>query len=181
MKPSRRAYVRAAAVLFPTLAIAGIHSPVSGAVDSAVWIQGQSAHDSFVRASVTVYPGCRALRRDFPRGVARGQAARDNAQARGYGPATVHRDIFKANSTLDRNDNKVVCEVRAAKARRQFRADLLQQSLPVEAAGNLIDEAGYEWRVGVIDGEGLAVTLDYNENRLTLEVSDGIVVGASWG
>jgi hypothetical protein len=45
----------------------------------------------------------------------------------------------------------------------------------------LIEQNGYTWRLGTIDGEPQAVTMDYRIDRLTLTVDAGIVTDATWG
>ena len=62
-----------------------------------------------------------------------------------------------------------------------FVADLLATPLPQDEATALIEEAGYSWRLGTIDGEPQAVTMDYRIDRLTLTVDDGLVTDATWG
>ena len=62
-----------------------------------------------------------------------------------------------------------------------FVDDLLATPLPQDEATALIEEAGYSWRLGTIDGEPQAVTMDYRIDRLTLTVDDGLVTDATWG
>lgn len=62
-----------------------------------------------------------------------------------------------------------------------FLADLLAEPLPQDEATARIEEAGYTWRLGTIDGEPQAVTMDYRIDRLTLTVDDGLVTDATWG
>lgn len=62
-----------------------------------------------------------------------------------------------------------------------FLADLLATPLPQDEATARIEEAGYIWRLGVIDGEPQAVTMDYRIERLTLTTQDGLVIDATWG
>ncbi len=62
-----------------------------------------------------------------------------------------------------------------------FRADLIAASLPQDEATALIEQNGYTWRLGTIDGEPQAVTMDYRIDRLTLTVDAGIVTDATWG
>ena len=45
----------------------------------------------------------------------------------------------------------------------------------------MIEDAGYDWRIGVIDGEPQAVTMDYRIDRLTLTIDDGLVTDGMWG
>ena len=62
-----------------------------------------------------------------------------------------------------------------------FRTDLIAAGLPQDDATALIEQNGYTWRLGTIDGEPQAVTMDYRLDRLTLTVDDGIVTDAMWG
>ncbi|MGA0209778.1 MAG: hypothetical protein ACO3YU_05920 [Candidatus Nanopelagicales bacterium] len=62
-----------------------------------------------------------------------------------------------------------------------FVADLLAMPLPEDEAAARIEEAGYTWRLGTIDGEPQAVTMDYRIDRLTLTTQDGLVIDATWG
>lgn len=62
-----------------------------------------------------------------------------------------------------------------------FRTDLIAASLPQDEATALIEQNGYTWRLGTIDGEPQAVTMDYRLDRLTLTIDDGIVTDAVWG
>ena len=59
--------------------------------------------------------------------------------------------------------------------------DLIAAGLTTEEAGALIEENGYTWRLGTIDGEPQAVTMDYRTDRLTLTTQDNIVIDATWG
>jgi hypothetical protein len=62
-----------------------------------------------------------------------------------------------------------------------FRDELIAASLPQDEATALIEQNGYTWRLGTIDGEPQAVTMDYRDDRLTLTVDAGIVTDATWG
>ena len=62
-----------------------------------------------------------------------------------------------------------------------FACDLTADPLPQDEATAKIEEAGYDWRIGVIDGEPQAVTMDYRIDRLTLTVDDGLVTDGMWG
>lgn len=62
-----------------------------------------------------------------------------------------------------------------------FLADLIAVPLPQDEATAMIESAGYVWRLGTIDGEPQAVTMDYRTDRLTLTVDEGLVTDASWG
>jgi len=127
------------------------------------------------------YSSCKKLRKVFPRGVARNQASQNAALAQGYGPSTINKSAYQANRTLDKNGNRVVCEVSAAKARKNFRSELLTAELSVAQAGKQIEKAGYVWRVGSVDGEAMVVTEDYLIDRLTLSLNKRFVTDARWG
>lgn len=62
-----------------------------------------------------------------------------------------------------------------------FVNELLATPLPQDEATARIEEAGYTWRLGTIDGEPQAVTMDYRTDRLTLTTQDGLVIDATWG
>ena len=62
-----------------------------------------------------------------------------------------------------------------------FACDLTADPLPQDEATAMIEDAGYDWRIGVIDGEPQAVTMDYRIDRLTLTVDDGLVTDGMWG
>ena len=62
-----------------------------------------------------------------------------------------------------------------------FVDELLAEPLPQDEATTRIEEAGYTWRLGTIDGEPQAVTMDYRIDRLTLTVDGGLVTDATWG
>jgi len=140
----------------------------------------QAASEEFVDES-TSYRSCKKMRKYYPRGVAKSTAAGNLARADGFGPAEVNKKVYKANKKLDTNGNRVACEVSAAKARKQFRAELLEKEMPTAEAGEYTESAGYQWRVGSYDGVPQAVTMDYNIDRLTFNVNDGIVTDATWG
>ncbi len=53
--------------------------------------------------------------------------------------------------------------------------------LDLDAAGALADRDARPWRVVREDGEALAVTQDFNPDRVNFEVEAGIVVGVSLG
>jgi len=44
----------------------------------------------------------------------------------------------------------------------------------------IIEDLGYEWRVASIDGVPQPTTRDYREDRVTMDIDDGVVVGARW-
>lgn len=62
-----------------------------------------------------------------------------------------------------------------------FVDELLATPLPQDDATGRIEAAGYTWRLGTIDGEPQAVTMDYRIDRLTLTTQDGLVIDATWG
>ena len=62
-----------------------------------------------------------------------------------------------------------------------FACDLTADPLPQDEATAKIEDAGYDWRIGVIDGEPQVVTMDYRIDRLTLTVNNGLVTDSMWG
>lgn len=55
-------------------------------------------------------------------------------------------------------------------------ASFITQGLTVDAATAAAEAAGYEIRLGSVDGEQRALTEDYRESRLTFDTQDGIVI-----
>ena len=62
-----------------------------------------------------------------------------------------------------------------------FAEELIDAQLSEEAAAALIEDAGYTWRVGSVDGDNRPLTMDYRTDRLTLTIDNGIVTDATWG
>lgn len=62
-----------------------------------------------------------------------------------------------------------------------FAEELIAAELSEEAAAALIEDAGYTWRVGSVDGDNRPLTMDYRTDRLTLTIDNGIVTDATWG
>ena len=58
---------------------------------------------------------------------------------------------------------------------------MVADGLSPEDATALAESNGFVARVGTIDGEPQAVTMDYREDRFTFEVADGVVVGCTYG
>lgn len=58
---------------------------------------------------------------------------------------------------------------------------MVADGLSPEDATVLAEENGYVARVGTIDGEPQAVTMDYRLDRFTFEVADGVVVACQYG
>ena len=57
---------------------------------------------------------------------------------------------------------------------------LVSEGTTQEEAVRIIEDLGYEWRVASIDGVPQPTTRDYREDRVTMDIDDGIVVGARW-
>ena len=176
---SRRAPVACVAMVGLVLTLGPAASAASASSDYPQ-VGDQAASEEFVDES-TSYRSCKKMRKYYPRGVAKSTAAQNRARADGFGPAEVNKKVYKANKKLDTNGNRVVCEVSAAKARKEFRAELLEKQMPTAEAGEYTEDAGYQWRVGSFDGIPQAVTMDYNIDRLTFDVNDGYVTDATWG
>lgn len=60
-------------------------------------------------------------------------------------------------------------------------AQMVAEGLSPDAATALATENGYVARVGTIDGEPQAVTMDLREDRFTFEVTGGVVVSCTYG
>lgn len=58
---------------------------------------------------------------------------------------------------------------------------MVSAGLSPEEAATLAEENGYISRVGTIDGEPQAVTMDYRLDRFTFEVADGVVIACTYG
>lgn len=173
---TRRVPVACAAMVGLVLALA----PAASASSDYPQVGDQAASEELIEES-TSFRSCKKMRTYYPRGVAKSTAAGNRARADGFGPAEVNKKVYKANKKLDTNGNRVACEVSAAKARKQFRAELLEKQMPTAEAGGYTESAGYQWRVGSFDGVPQAVTMDYNIDRLTFDVNDGYVTDATWG
>ena len=173
---SRSAPVACVAMVGLVLALA----PAASASSDYPQVGDQAASEELIDES-TSFRSCKKMRKYYPRGVAKSTAAGNRARADGFGPAEVNKRVYKANKKLDTNGNRVGCEVSAAKARKQFRAELLEKEMPTAEAGEYTESAGYQWRVGSFDGIPQAVTMDYNIDRLTFDVNDGIVTDATCG
>jgi len=173
---TRSAPVACAAVMGLVMALA----PGASASSDYPQVGDQAASEELIDES-TSFRSCKKMRTYYPRGVAKSTAAGNRARADGFGPAEINKKVYKVNKKLDANGNRVTCEVSAAKARKQFRAELLEKEMPSAEAGEYTESAGYQWRVGSYDGVPQAVTMDYNIDRLTFDVNDGIVTDATWG
>ena len=174
-------WTRSASVAFAAMVgLVLVLGPAASASSDYPQVGDQAASEEFVDES-TSYRSCKKMRKYYPRGVAKSTAAGNRARSEGFGPAEVNKKVYKANKKLDTNGNRVACEVSAAKARKQFRAELLDKQMPTAEAGEYTENAGYQWRVGSYDGVPQAVTMDYNIDRLTFDVNDGYVTDATWG
>ena len=60
-------------------------------------------------------------------------------------------------------------------------AQMVADGLSPEEATALAESNGYVARVGTIDGEPQAVTMDFREDRFTFEVQGGAVVACTYG
>ena len=58
---------------------------------------------------------------------------------------------------------------------------MITQALPLDAAVALAESSGYTTRVGKVDGEDQALTMDLREDRFTLEVESDVIVGCTIG
>ncbi len=58
---------------------------------------------------------------------------------------------------------------------------MVGDGLSPEDATATAEENGYVARVGTIDGQPQAVTMDYREDRFTFDVENGVVVGCTYG
>ena len=118
---TRRVPVACAAMVGLVLALA----PAASASSDYPQVGDQAASEELIEES-TSFRSCKKMRTYYPRGVAKSTAAGNRARADGFGPTEVNKKVYKANKKLDTNGNRVACEVSAAKARKQFRAELLR-------------------------------------------------------
>ena len=58
---------------------------------------------------------------------------------------------------------------------------MIAQALPLDAGVALAESSGYTTRVGRVDGEDQAVTMDLREDRFTFEVESDVIVGCTVG
>jgi len=58
---------------------------------------------------------------------------------------------------------------------------MVADAMTVEDATALAESNGYIARVGTIDGEPQAVTMDYRLDRFTFDVVDGVVTACQYG
>lgn len=58
---------------------------------------------------------------------------------------------------------------------------MVAEGLSPDDAAVLAEQNGYISRIGTIDGEPQAVTMDYRLDRFTFEVADGAVIGCTYG
>jgi hypothetical protein len=58
---------------------------------------------------------------------------------------------------------------------------IVAEALPLDAAVALAEVSGYTTRVGSIDGEDQALTMDLQEDRMTFDVNADVVVGCTVG
>ncbi len=92
---------------------------------------------------------------------------------------TSSSDTDSGMPTPTESESEVIMDVTPEQI--AFVEDLLATPLPQDEATARIEEAGYVWRLGTIDGEPQAVTMDYRLDRLTLTTQDGLVIDATWG
>ena len=170
MKPrTRECPVACAAMVGLVLALA----PAASASSDYPQVGDQAASEEFVDES-TSYRSCKKMRKYYPRGVAKSSAAGDRARADGFGPAEVNKKVYKANKKLDTNGNRVACAVSDGQGAETIpRRAAGEAEMPTAEAGEYAESAGYQWRVGSLDGVPQAVTMDYNIDRLTFDVNDG--------
>ena len=66
-------------------------------------------------------------------------------------------------------------------AMEELCSQMISAGMSPEEATGLAEDNGYIARVGTIDGEPQAVTMDFREDRFTFEVSEGAVIGCTYG
>lgn len=58
---------------------------------------------------------------------------------------------------------------------------MVADKMTPEAATALAEDNGFVARVGTVDGEGQALTMDLREDRFTFDVEGGVVVACTYG
>lgn len=96
-------------------------------------------------------------------------------------PASASAGSDSQTSTPNSEPDNTTANETTDAERSAFVTSLVAAQLPVEEAEQLIVNSGYTFRQGPADGEILPLTADYQENRITVVTTDGIVTGASWG
>ena len=71
--------------------------------------------------------------------------------------------------------------VAGTEAMRTLCDQMIADGLSPEAASALAETNGFSARVGTIDGEPQALTMDYREDRFTFEVQGGVVTACTYG
>ena len=67
-----------------------------------------------IAPAVAKYKGCKVMRKAYPAGVARTQAAANDAVARGYWPPEVNKAVYAKNKKLDPDKDGVACPAEAS-------------------------------------------------------------------
>jgi hypothetical protein len=60
-------------------------------------------------------------------------------------------------------------------------SQMVSAGMTPEEATALAEDNGYVARVGTLEGEPQAVTMDYREDRFTFDVEGGVVVSCTYG
>jgi hypothetical protein len=58
---------------------------------------------------------------------------------------------------------------------------MVAEGMSPDDATALAAQSGYIARVGMVDGEAMALTMDFREDRFTFEVESDVVVGCTYG
>jgi hypothetical protein len=58
---------------------------------------------------------------------------------------------------------------------------MVADKMSPEDATKLAESSGFVARVGTIDGQGQALTMDLREDRFTFDVEGGVVVSCTYG
>ena len=84
-------------------------------------------------------------------------------------PAAASEANLSGEPVTTKDDMTALCE------------QIVAQALPLEAAVALAESSGYTTRVGSIDGEDQALTMDLREDRFTFDVKADVVTACTIG
>jgi hypothetical protein len=82
-------------------------------------------------------------------------------------------------SAIDAAESAVAATDQAAM--EELCNQMVSAGMSPEEATALAEDNGYIARVGTIDGQPQAVTMDFREDRFTFDVSEGAVIACTYG
>lgn len=90
-------------------------------------------------------------------------------------------DVTPATSESAMEEEAEMVEAGSDPAMVALCDQMIAEAMTVDDATALAEANGYIARVGTIDGEPQAVTMDYRVDRFTFDVADGLVIGCTYG